>query len=161
MDSLQIPKRVIEELRKRAEESGSTLEEALIDLVINDANPDEKSQIYLHAAQEFLEQAKRELEKENLRQTSEKIWGAAALAIKAHAYSSEKKRLTSHSELWQHKSKVASELGEWVYDAWNAASAMHTNFYEGWADKQSLEMALERVGSLVQAISQKICEQRG
>jgi hypothetical protein len=131
MESLQIPKRLMQTLRRRAEELGVTPEEFLIELMVDAVDPGERPQAYIDAAREMLEQAKKELGSGDLRQASEKIWGAAALAVKAHAYARERRRLASHSELWQHKSMIAEELGEWVDDAWNAANAMHINFYEG------------------------------
>jgi len=44
-----------------------------------------KSASYLEEAKRFLERAKEELKKGDIRQATEKVWGAAALAIKAHA----------------------------------------------------------------------------
>jgi hypothetical protein len=107
----------------------------------------------------MLEQAKKELGSGDLRQASEKIWGAAALAVKAHAYARERRRLASHSELWQHNSRIVEELGDWVNDAWNAANAMHINFYEGWADARSVERALGWVERFVEALHHAIGEQ--
>ncbi|MDJ0269473.1 MAG: PaREP1 family protein [Aigarchaeota archaeon] len=156
METIQVPRNVKQALRRIAEERGLTLGEALVELVIDASDPGERSRAYIEAAHELIAQAGRELEEGSYRQASEKIWGAAALAIKAHAYSSEKKRLASHSELWQYKSKIAEELGEWIHDAWAQANAMHTNFYERWADKQSIQKALDSVEKLIEAIYQKV-----
>jgi HEPN domain-containing protein len=159
MESLQIPKRLMQTLRRRAEELGVTPEEFLIELMVDAVDPGERSQAYIDAAREMLEQAKKELGSGDLRQASEKIWGAAALAVKAHAYARERRRLASHAELWQHKSRIAEELGDWVDDAWNAANAMHVNFYEGWADARSVERALGWVVRFVEAVQRAIGEQ--
>jgi uncharacterized protein (UPF0332 family) len=159
MESLQIPKRLMQTLRRRAEELGVTPEEFLIELMVDAVDPGERSQAYIDAAREMLEQAKKELGSGDLKQASEKIWGAAALAVKAHAYARERRRLASHAELWQHKSRIAEELGDWVDDAWNAANAMHTNFYEGWADARSVERALGWVERFVEAVQRAIGEQ--
>jgi uncharacterized protein (UPF0332 family) len=156
MESLQIPKRLMQTLRRRAEELGVTPEEFLIELMVDAVDPGEQSQAYIDAAREMLEQAKKELGSGDLRQASEKIWGAAALALKAHAYARERRRLASHSELWQHKSRIAEELGDWVDDAWNAANAMHINFYEGWADARSVERALGWVERFVDTVQRAI-----
>ena len=53
------------------------------------------------------ERARRELERDDLRQASEKIWGDCALAIKAHAYARRGMRLESHRDLWVYKNEVA------------------------------------------------------
>jgi uncharacterized protein (UPF0332 family) len=159
MESLQIPKRLMQTLRRRAEELGVTPEEFLIELMVDAVDPGERSQAYIDAAREMLEQAKKELGSGDLKQASEKIWGAAALAVKAHAYARERRRLASHSELWQHKSRIVEELGDWVDEAWNAANAMHINFYEGWADARSVERALGWVERFVEAVQRAIGEQ--
>jgi uncharacterized protein (UPF0332 family) len=159
MESLQIPKRLMQTLRRRAEELGVTPEEFLIELMVDAVDPGEQSQAYIDAAREMLEQAKKELGSGDLKQVSKKIWGAAALALKAHAYARERRRLASHSELWQHKSRIAEELGDWVDDAWNAANAMHINFYEGWADARSVERALGWVERFVDTVQRAIGEQ--
>ena len=117
MERLQIPKRLMQTLRRRAEEPGVTPEEFLIELMVDAVDPGERSQAYIDAAREILEQAKKELGSGDLRQASEKIWGAAALAVKAHAYARERRRLASYTELWQHKSMIAEELRDWVDDA--------------------------------------------
>lgn len=40
----------------------------------------------METALDLLEEAREELGKGNVRQAAEKLWGAAALAVKAHAY---------------------------------------------------------------------------
>jgi hypothetical protein len=54
---------------------------------------------------------------------------------------------------------IAEELGDWVDDAWNAANAMHINFYEGWADERSVERALGWVERFVDTVQRAIGEQ--
>ncbi len=156
MAVITIPEVIVRLLRRKAEEKGMSIDEYLMDILTNELEPKARAHEYIQAALEILEQARDELKKENLRQASEKIWGAAALALKAHAYARMGKRITSHRELWEYKSRVAKELGDWVLDAWMYANAMHVNFYEGWADKLSVEKALERVEKLVKAIANKL-----
>ncbi|MEM0450934.1 MAG: PaREP1 family protein [Nitrososphaerota archaeon] len=156
MENLTVPKRLMQALRRKAEESGLTPVETLLDVIIAATDPEERPVAYIEAAQELLVQARQELEAGDERQASEKIWGAAALAVKAYACAREQRRITSHSELWQYKSRIAEELGDWIHDAWAQADAMYTNFYEGWADKQSIQKALERGEKPTEAIKQKI-----
>lgn len=156
MENLSVPKRLMQALRRKAEESGSTPMETLLDVIIAATDPEERPVAYIEAAQELLVQARKELEAGDDRQASEKIWGAAALAVKAYAYARAQRRITSHSELWHYKSRIAEELGDWIHDAWAQANAMHTNSYEGWADKQSIQKALDRVEKLTEAIKRRI-----
>jgi hypothetical protein len=78
---------------------------------------------------ELLERAEAELRRGELRQASEKIWGARALAIKAHALAKKGLRLESHADLWAYKNEVAEELGSWVRTAFKLADSMHKIYY--------------------------------
>ena len=73
----------------------------------------------------MLGESREELSKSNIRQAAEKLWGAAALAVKAYAYWREGKRLSNHGELWEWKRRLEDEFGEWASDSWYAAGAMH------------------------------------
>jgi len=110
----------------------------------------------LEASQELLSEAREDLEKGNVRQAADKVWGATALAVKAYAFWKEGRRLTSHGELWEYKSIMAEELGRWVKESWFAASSMHTCFYEGWCDGGDVEEALRAVERLVKAVAAKV-----
>jgi len=144
-----IAKRLEEEARKH----DMTPEEYLLELLTQDLDPQEKAKEYIKASKELLEEAKEELQKGNVRQAAEKVWGSAALAVKAYAYWKEKKRLASHGELWEYKRKLEKEMGKWVYDAWNAATGMHVCFYEGWCNGEDVTEAMKRVERLVNGVS--------
>ena len=78
------------------------------------------------------------------------MWGAAALAVKALAYERERRRLASHRELWEYIDKLVKETGdEGLGDLWRTATAMHVNFYEGWAPRGEVERSLKRVEALL------------
>ncbi len=151
-----LPKRVVSELRKRAEEEGKTLVEFLVDITVKDPDKNVIASKYLEVAVELLEQAREELVKGDLRQANEKIWGAVTLAIKAHALAREGRRLRTHADLWVYKNRVAEELGDWVRHCFRDANAMHQNFYEGTATKEDVEDALECAEKLVKAIREKL-----
>ena len=112
--------------------------------------------LYIAIASSLLVEAEEELEKGNVRQAAEKVWGAAELAVKAYAFWREGKELTSHGELWEYRRRLEAELGDWVYDAWMAANGMHTCSYENWCDKGDVEKALRAVGKLVEEVKQRI-----
>ncbi len=115
-----------------------------------------KSTNYLEEAKKFLEQAKEELKKGDVRQAAEKVWGAAALAIKAHALAKEGNRLPSHRDLWEYELKLRKAWGEWVHDAWMSASSMHVCFYEGWCEEEHVNDALKRVEKLVKEVEKDL-----
>jgi len=157
--AIMIPESVAKRIREAAERLGVTLEEYILDLVTKDLDPEERAREYIEAARDLVAQAREELEKGNLRQASEKIWGACALAIKAHALTRKGLRLESHRDLWLYKNDVAKELGDWVRTAFLKADSMHKNFYEGLATREDIEDSLKEVEKLVTAISRLVEKQ--
>ena len=72
--SIVISGRLAERLRREAEERGMTPEELLVSLLTADLDPRGRAREYIEAALALLEEARRELERGNLRQASEKVW---------------------------------------------------------------------------------------
>jgi len=140
-------------VREEAEKLGVSVDEYLVELLSQGLDPRDRALEYVEAAEDLLEEAREELGKGNVRQAAEKLWGAAALAVKAYAYWSEGKRLTSHGELWEYKRRLEDELGEWVHDSWASATEMHICFYEGWCTEKDLVSAQKRVEKLVEEVA--------
>ncbi len=154
--TVRLPRRVAERIEREARNAGLSLEEYLLDLALQVIDPKDKAHAYIEAAQALIEQAREEIRIGNARQAAEKAWGAAALAVKAYAAWRDGRRLTSHGELWEYKRVMERELGEWVYDSWNAGQSMHVCFYEGWCDEKDVENALERIQRLVREVKVRI-----
>ena len=148
--------RLARRVREEAEKLGVSVDEYLVELLSQGLDPRDKAVEYIEAAEELLREARDELSKGNTRQAAEKLWGAAALAVKAYAYWKEGKRLTSHGELWEYKRKLEDELGEWVHDAWMNATSMHVCFYEDWCAEKDISMAYKRVEKLVREVATRI-----
>ena len=125
-------------------------------MLLRNADPLEGAEKYLRGASELLEQARRELERGNLRKASEKVWGACALAIKAHALAKRGVSVRSHAELWTYKEEVVKELGSWVRTAFLKADSMHKNFYESLATREDVEDALRDVERLVTTVAKTL-----
>ncbi len=154
---IRFPRDVAERLRREARRRGLSLEEYVFEMVFHDMDPPERARSYIEAAVDLLEQAEGELREDDVRQAAERVWGAAALAVKAYAEWKEGRRLTSHGELWEYKRRMESELGGWVFDAWSAAQSMHTCFYDGWCSGGDVEEALKRVRRLVSEVERRVC----
>jgi len=154
--AIRLPRRVVERLEGEASKLGLTLEEYLVELISEHLDPASRAREYIEVARALLEQAAEELGKGDIRQAAEKIWGSAALAVKAHADFSEGRRLRSHGELWEYTKTLMKILGDWVYDSWMAANGMHTCFYEGWCSAEHVAEALKRVKRLVEEITKII-----
>jgi hypothetical protein len=107
---------------------------------------------YIKQADNYLKEYEREIKKRNLRQASEKLWGAASQIVKAYA---EKKRWAhnGHRELFKVVSKISKETGDEELKAlFSNASALHTNFYEGWFTKDEVETNAKLVKKFVDKI---------
>ena len=84
-------------LRRTAEEDGVSLGNFLMDVATARLDPPERARAYAETALEHLRVAEAELARSDLRQASEKIWGAAAFAVKAFAYWRDGARLPTAS----------------------------------------------------------------
>jgi len=153
---ITIPESIAKRIREAAERLGVTPEEYILDLVAKDLDPEERVREYIKDAHDLVAQAREELEKGDLRQASEKIWGTCALAIKAHAVTRRGLRLESHRDLWLYKNEVAKELGDWARAVFRQADSMHKNFYEGLATREDVEDSLREVERLVTALSRLV-----
>ncbi len=110
------------------------------------------SERYRSAAHTLYDQALVELEAGDLRQASEKFWGAAAQVLKSFA---EKRNLEhdSHSHAYRviREAVDASrnpDVGEWF----KQAEALHGNFYEDWMIESEIRSSAEDVRRLIEVI---------
>lgn len=104
---------------------------------------------YQSLSEEYLAEAKEFPSKWNLVQTSEKLWGASALAIKRIA-AGRGLKLEKHGAIWSFVSKLSKESGdEDIVVFFGDANALHKNFYENEMDKDAVEILLERIGRLL------------
>ncbi|RLE84571.1 MAG: hypothetical protein DRJ39_02900, partial [Thermoprotei archaeon] len=67
-------------LKEEAERLDLSLDEYLLNLLTQNLDPRDRAKEYVEASEELLTEARKELEKGNVRQATEKVWGSAALA---------------------------------------------------------------------------------
>ena len=102
-------------------------------------------QTHLAISQRFRDQGLAEIELGDLLQGSEKLWGAAAHAVKAAAEQRGWKH-GSHRNLYDVVKRLSAEVGESSLGShFNNVSELHVNFYE--AD-MSRDLILERLEPL-------------
>ena len=105
---------------------------------------------YREQAHIYFRQAQEELEKGDLRQASEKGWGAASQMVKALAVR-KGLRHNGHALL---VSVVSGLNNHKLYDEFGLAQALHMNFYEGWLDQTLVTRYLESVGSFIRTLDE-------
>ncbi len=112
------------------------------------------AETHLEVSRDFLVHAKEQLALGDSLQASEKGWGAAAHAVKAVA---ERRgwRHRSHSHLFNAVTRIAADTGRTeITDLFNAANALHQNFYEGWLNDEYISINLDRVEKLLDTLDE-------
>ena len=107
---------------------------------------------YRDQSRVFLDLANEELAKGDLRQASEKGWGAAAQMIKAVA----SERRWDHNGHWQlHRAvdSLVDETGEAeIRTLFAVANQLHINFYEGWLGPHAITQHINEVSRLIEKL---------
>ena len=151
-----LPKRLGERLREKAEERGYLPEELGVELVRNSLNeeldPEDLVEHYQALSEKYLADAKEFLDKDDLVQVSEKLWGAAALAVKMVA-AKRGLKLEKHGSLWDFVSGLSRESGdEEIVTFFHVANSLHRNFYENQMNRESLEVAIIDIENLIEKL---------
>jgi len=104
---------------------------------------------YQEAARLLLAQGFVELEAGDVRQASEKGWGAAAQMVKAVAEDRGWRHKT-HAALFVVIDRMVSETGDKVIgDSFRSACGLHQNFYENWGSEKYVAGGLDNVQDLL------------
>ena len=111
------------------------------------------TQQYREDSRTLLDQGREELARGDVRQASEKGWGAAAQIVKA--VSEGRGWLhTSHRHLFTAVDTLRDETGDAdVRRLFDVASALHVNFYEDWRSAESVAEALDDVVRLLDKLA--------
>ena len=154
--SITLPQKLVVKLREKAEETDSLPEELGIELILKGLNeeldPEGLEEHYQALSDKYIEEAKELLNKGDLVQTSEKLWGASALAVKRIA-AGRGLKLERHGEIWSTVSRISRERGdEDIVVFFGDANALHRNFYENEMDKDAVEILLRRIEKLIEKL---------
>ncbi len=104
---------------------------------------------YRESGRQFLTQARAELEAGDLRQASEKGWGAAAQMVKAVAQARSWPH-TAHRHLLTNVTELTEEVGDPdVHRLFGSAHLLHINFYENTFNADSVADYLDDVERFV------------
>ena len=104
---------------------------------------------YREQSRIFLRQAREELSRGDLRQASEKGWGAAAEIVKAFA-SLRRWNHWYHDGLHWSVAQISQETGDDDFQLLFAhAGELHANFYEGWLPQSTVALYIRQVETFV------------
>ena len=104
---------------------------------------------YREASHHLMGQALEEFAAGDLRQASEKGWGAAAQIIKAISEDRGRDHYAHHLLIRAVADLIEETRDEELHDLFGAAQNLHTNFYENWLPRSLVENRLDRVGKFV------------
>ncbi|HEX30780.1 TPA: hypothetical protein ENG04_11945 [Candidatus Poribacteria bacterium] len=153
LDYLVLPRKLSEKLKEKADETGILVEELGIDLILKGLNekldPEELAENYRMLSEKYLEEADEFIEKGDYVQASEKLWGAAALAVKMAA-AGRGLRLEKHGGLWHFIDTLAKELEDReLISLFHVANGLHRNFYENEMPPDAVRISAEEVKKLI------------
>ncbi|AJB41760.1 MAG: PaREP1 family protein [Thermofilum sp.] len=112
-------------------------------------DPAERAELYLRLSEKYLKDGEELLAKGDCVQASEKLWGSAALMVKALA-ASRSVSVSSHGELFSYVRRLGEELGSpELRRLFSVASTLHQNFYENWLSGDVVREYAEDVKQLV------------
>lgn len=157
--SIILPGKVLEELKRRAESEGKSLEELIGEAVLREtstSDPAVKAELHLMLCEKYLNEAKKFLEKKHYVQASEKAWGAASQIVKAIA-ASRNIELRSHGELYRFIMKLVREKGDdEIRRLWLSAITLHQNFYENWLPPEMVKENIKDVEKFVEKLKAQL-----
>ena len=100
-------------------------------------------------SEKYLAEAKEFLSKGDLVQTSEKLWGASALAIKT-VVAKRGLKLERHGSLWDFVNTLVKESRDKdIVTFFGVANALHRNFYENEMAPETVEISAEDIEKLI------------
>ena len=112
-------------------------------------DPVDRAELYVRISEKYLRDAEELLARGDLVQASEKLWGSAALMVKAVA-ASRGVLVSSYGELFSYVRRLGEELGNpELRRLFSVASTLHQNFYENWLSGDVVREYAEDVKQLV------------
>lgn len=150
---LIIPKRIEKKLKEEHEKTGISIEELALEALYRGLNekidPSDRAEVYTRLSEKYLMEADNLLIKGDYIQASEKLWGAAALMVKAVA-ASKGITILSHGELFSFVRKLGEEENEpELRRLFSVASTLHQNFYENWLHEDVIKEYAEDIKQFI------------
>lgn len=132
-------------------------EELGVEFVLKGLNeeldPEDMVEHYRALSEKYLKEGEELLKEGDLAQSSEKLWRAAASAVKMAA-AKRGLRLEKHGSLWDFVDKLASERkDEDLLKFFHSANSLHRNFYEAQMTRRAVEVAGRDVRKLIEKLS--------
>jgi hypothetical protein len=157
---LILPERIKKKLGKECEKTGMSIEELALEALYKGLNekidPSDKAEAYMNLSEKYLRDADDLLAKGDYIQASEKLWGSAALMVKAVA-ASRGSTISSHGELFSFVRRLGEEEDEpELRRLFSVANTLHQNFYENWLHEDVIKEYSEDIKQLITELKKLI-----
>ena len=136
-------------LEEKAKRKGKSIEEIIIESILDDVEPAQKVKIYLELHEKYLKEAEKLHRSGDLAQSGEKYWGALTALINAIG---ELKGLphTSHRDLREIIEELVEETGDLsIARLYSSAETLHANFYHNFLRKKTFDAHKEDTLKLI------------
>ncbi len=158
--SLELPREVVEILKRLALKKGKPIEELILDAVARELDPRLRIEVYLKLFEKYLADAEELYRKGDLAQAGEKYWGAVTALLSAIA---EKRGLPhyTHRDFWEVVEVIVEETRNPDYSTlFSLAEKLHANFYHSFLRKEPFDKHREGVLKLVDMLRKLVENQR-
>lgn len=157
---LILPKRIEKKLREECEKTGMSVEEIVLEALYKELNerpdPSDKVEVYTKLSEKYLRDAEDLLAKGEYIQASEKLWGSAALIVKAVA-ARKGIAILSHGDLFSFVRKLGEEENKpELRRLFSVANTLHQNFYENWLNEDVVKEYAEDIKQLITELKKLI-----
>ena len=153
--TIVLPDRALEDLERRAESEGKSLEELVSEAIFRELDikdPQTKAELHLKLCKKYMREAEEFLTRKDYAQASEKAWGASSQMVKALA-AKEGEELRSHAGLWEYVDRLAEKLRDAeLRHLWRTANTLHQNFYENWMPPREVELSVRDIKAFIEKL---------
>ena len=147
--SVEIPAKLYELIRRRAEREGKLPEEIIVEAFLEHVDPESRVKVYLELHEKYLRDAEGLSSEGDIVQASEKYWGAVAALL---GVIGEREGLPhyTHRDLVEVIEHIALKTSDpEVSTLFRLAEGLHANFYHNFLRKETFDRHKEGVLKLI------------
>ena len=147
--SVEIPAKLYELIRRRAEREGKLPEEIIVEAFLEQVDPESRVKVYLELYEKYLRDAEGLSSEGDIVQASEKYWGAVTALLSVIG---EREGLPhyTHRDLVEVIEHIALKANDpEVSTLFRLAEGLHANFYHNFLRKETFDRHKEGVLKLI------------
>lgn len=140
MTIIKVPEEVYELLSMFAKERGKSVEEVIVDMLVEKLDPRVRVEVYMRLYEKYLRESEELRRKGDLVQAGEKLWGAITSLLNAIAEERGWPHY-SHGDYAEAVERLLEETGdEELPRLFASAERLHANFYHNFLSEKGFEI---------------------